>query len=1144
MRSKLIRFVCVGLLLALPVVLLGQGTTTVTISGQITDASGAAIPGATVTVTNVATSATRTATTSQAGSYAVPNLMAGTYIVKITKDGFQAAVIPNLQAGIGAQILQNAQLRVGSQSTEVQVTGAAPLLQTQQTEVSQQVSATAISQLPLTDRNITSIAALTVGATLPAVPGTAGQYGRRQSVVVVNGGRASSTNYVLDGIDIRDLRFNEMSLRPIVDSLSEVQVLSNSYSTEYGQGTAQVVSETKSGTNQLHGDVWEYVQNTALNARDFFNPVKTPQGVAVAKLPYHNNDYGFTVGGPIVKNRAFIFGGWEGIRTSSSSPAGEIVPTAAQLGGDLSGYGTTFVDPNPASPLFGQAITQVPSNEISPMAKLLAATVPTPNSACTGAFATDNYCGSSAFQDKNDNVTVRSDVTLNSKNSMFVRYIWNRGYQYTYGLALPAYSEPNTSPDLATNIALGETWAISPTLVNTFNLGYNRVSLLPFTPDPQGKNWVTAAGLQNITGSIIDKLKGMPSNNIGGTGGASIKNPANPAFGSNFANVGGIGGIFQGGLNNVYSLGEKLTKVAGSQTIEMGIQIQDRRFLQNTNLSNTGAFGYNGSFSGNALADFLFGYCSSCSGSIGDTTGWYHDKTVSPFINDVWQVTPNLTATLGMRYDYQGVFLRNDGLQANFDPKSQQVAFHTVPASASFPVYAQYMNTTPNFYPAGIIKPDYNDFEPRVGLVYRIGNNTVIHAGSMMSHENTNLNELQFTTNLAPLYVTYRYSPSMPSTCGTNGKTQCTVADYSANTGVQAGIAQAQMYPNLVASGSSASQFFLSPSQLTSFPGGFPAPFAVDAGNRLPYTIQWNLSIQQMLPHQILFDIAYEGSVSHKLWKRWDQNQQICMASITGTNSAPQCSGASSPYPSTNTTVRPYMQFASQMLTSSNMANANFNGLAVSLQRRYSDGLFFLGNFQWSRSIDNNSGEADANDTAFRTNFNADRAASNFNQNLRGNISLTYQPQLHNVALRNWQATSVITLDSGLPYTPSTNGVCNCGFAPSRANPVAGVSPVLANPTIAAWFNKAAFVDPAKGTNGIVDRNSLIGPGLAQVDFGLNRSFGLGETRSLQLRADVTNLLNHPNFMSPNTNVDASNAATITSDRQMREVKLGLRLSF
>jgi hypothetical protein len=1122
------RHLCVALMcVALPLALLGQGTTTASISGQVTDPSGAAIPGATVTITNTGTNATRVATTGANGSYAVPNLIAATYKVSVSKTGFQAAVIPELVATIGAQILQNVQLKVGSQSAEVQVTGAAPLLQTQSATMSQQVEASSISQLPLTDRNLTSIAALTMGATLPATPGTAGQYGRRQSVIVINGGRASSTNYVLDGINIRDLRFNEMSLRPIVDTVNEVQVLANSYSTEYGQGSAVMVAETKSGTNQLHGDAWEFVQNTSLNARNFF---------AASRLPFHNNDFGATLGGPVIKNKIFLFGGYEGVRASNSSPGGEIVPTASELGlgsgatgANLSGFQTTtggniggnILDPDPNSPTYGKAFPGgiIPLSRISTMANLLSPAYPTPNSACVGpTFANDNYCGSSSFVDKNDNITVRGDATFSTANSMYVRYIWNRGNQFSYPLAQTTYTEPTINPDLAHNIVLGETWALSPTLVNTINVGYNRVVLLPYTPDPKGTNWVQSAGITNITGSIVPKLMGMPSGSISGIGAAQIKSPTSPELGSAFANAGGIGGIFQGGLNNIYSLGEKLTKIVGNQTIEMGVQIQDRRFQQNTNQSNTGSFTYNGSFSGNALADYLLGFCSSCTGAIGDTTGWYHDHVIAPFFNDVWQVTPSLTATFGVRYGYQGVFIRDDGRQANFDPQSQKVAFHDVPASIITP-FQPYMNTTPNFYPAGIYSPDYNVLEPRVGLSYRMGANTVIHAGSMVSHENTNLNELQFTTNLAPLYVNYQLKPTMPSNCGTNGTSMCNVGANGSNPDVQAALAQAQIYPN---GNGQPSQFFPNPATITTFPGGFPAPFAVSAGNRAPYTIQWNLNVQRMTVGNIMVQIGYEGSVTHKLWKRWDQNQAL--GSATG---------------------RPYLQYNTGMLTSSNMANANFNALAVSAQRRLSSGFFFLSNFQWSKAIDNNSGEVDPNDTADRANFNLDRGLSNFNQEFRFTTSLGYTTHSTHLALRNWQASSVISLTSGFPYTLSTNGICACGFAPNRAMPVAGVSPILSAPSINQWYNPKAFTHPSGPyIPGTVGRNNMIAPGVENVDFGLTRQFALGEARDLQLRAEASNLFNHANFNGPNANVDSSTAGRISSARDPREVKLGVRIVF
>jgi hypothetical protein len=276
-----------------------------------------------------------------------------------------------------------------------------------------------------------------------------------------------------------------------------------------------------------------------------------------------------------------------------------------------------------------------------------------------------------------------------------------------------------------------------------------------------------------------------------------------------------------------------------------------------------------------------------------------------------------------------------------------------------------------------------------------------------------------------------------------------------------------------------------------------------------------------------MFQVGYEGSVTHKLWKRWDQNQDI------------GCGDATS-------ACRPNPGFNTGMLTSSNMANANFHALAVSLQRRLASGLFFLTNFQWSKSIDNNSGEADANDTADRTHFMRDRSLSNFNQEFRFTTSLGYTTHSAHLALRNWQTSAVITLDSGFPFSVGTGGVCRCGFAPNRADPAPGnLSGTLSNPTIEHWFNDKAYQDPAGPYQpGTVNRNTLIGPGLANVDFGLSRQFTLGEQRDLQLRAQFSNLFNHANFNGPNANIDSSTVGRITSARDPRQVKLGIRFVF
>lgn len=1038
-----------------------QESTVSGIVGQVTDPSHAAIADATVRVTNVDTNAERTTTTDANGNFSVPNLPPARYKVTIEKAGFSTAVVEPFDLRVGETSRRSVSLQVGSVNQTVDVSAEAPLLETENGTVGQVITQKQIEELPLNGRNLVQLATLSAGVS-PHIAAQRGglQYGNRNEYVQVEGGRDGSTNYVIDGVYVRSLRFNNLSVQPSVDTIQEFNVLRNSFSAEYGQGRAVVTAITKSGTNDFHGTLYEFIRNSDLDARNFF---------AAVKPAYRRNQFGGTAGGPAIKNKFFIFGGYEGLRTVQGQPFLGVVPNPQLLTGNFSSLPASQWPKIPGTnTVFPGGI--IPSSQISQFAQVLTPTIPTPNT-----NGTNNYLLNKPFQDNYDTVTFRADQVISSKQTMFERYIWYNSTQIQ-----PSTFSATNFPQHGQNVSVGHTYLITPKLVNELRLGYNRAYSLDGPIDFGGGNinWVQKAGLTNLAGGTDPVDLGRPNFAISGY------------------STQGEGTITQGATENIYSLSDGISDVFGRHTLQVGAQLQDRRFFQITEVPPRGTFTFNGQFTGNSIADYLLGYCSTCQGALGSSRSDYSDFTQGYYVNDVFQVNSRLTLTLGLRYEYLSPFREQANQEAAFVPQLGKIGYHVVPQNIP-PALAPFVINQNNYFPAGIIKPDKNNWAPRLGLAYRITDKTVIRSGFGVFFDNNNLNELQFTRLIAPFYVQYTYQPAR-------------TAPVSVNT----------LFPSL--------------NQVTSL----PAPFSVDPSNAVPYVNEWNFSIEHNFAKNFLLELAYTGSEGHKLSKRWNQNAATSFSSTI---------------PLVNRLPYPLIQPG--ILTSSNMGNSNFNGLSVRLEKRYSAGLSFLSSFQWSKNIDNGSGEIDSNDTAYITNFNLDRGLSNYDQRVRAVESFGYELPfgkgkqwfgnrgVATAVLGNWQLQGIVTMLSGFHFTPSGANVCNCGsYVPQRVNPT-GTPWQLSSPTPNLWYNPAAFVDPPLGYQGVVGRTIVLGPGFGSVDISAVKNFSIVERLHAELRAEFFNVANHPNFAPPDMNVTNKSAGVISGTASDgRDIQFGLKL--
>ena len=1045
----------------------GQASSSSDAVGKVTDSTGATVAGATVHLTNNATGAERTTTTNDNGDWSIPNLPPASYRLRVEKEGFKTSTIPSLGVEIGKTANGSVTLSVGERTETVEVSTLPPQLQTTEATVGQVIDQKQITDLPLNGRNVLQLATLAPGVSPPqqGQTGNPNRTGNRNLYITVDGGRGSSTNYVLDGTYIRSVRFNNMSIQPNVDTIQEFNLLRNSFSTEYGQGQAIVSMVTKSGSNQIHGSAYEFARNSVFDARNYF--ARTG-----AKPDFTRHQYGGTLGFPIVKDKLFVFGGYEGLRTNRSTPQFANFPTAAQLG-------------TPAS-------TNLVARIINP-------TVPTPN-IDPKLNNGNNYVNYQTTTDNYDQYTIRADQTLSPRNQLFERYV-----DFNSGEFIPAVQGGISNKLIGRNAVIGHTFLITPNIVNEarfgYNLYYNFENGVPLNP---GVNYASQEGLKFVAGLSNPTQYGRSNMAIQGF--------------STFGDGGQV--TVQGGNENILSFGDSLSIVHGRNTFKMGFQYQNRRVNLLADNNVTGNFSFadcsatacaagqkmslaTGKFY-TALENYQRGYCtSSCNGNFGTTLGHYRDNTYGAFISDVWQLGHGLTVNAGLRWEYNSPFVEQNGLEGTLDPTIGKIKYSKIPAFIPT-AFLPYVVTDSTYQP-GILQPRRKGFGPRLGVAYEAHPGTVFRVGGGIFFDNINTNELQFTRYAAPLY----YQQSLSN------------------------IFLQDAFPDP-----------------TLGSAGLPAPFSINPNNSMPYTYEWTASVQQDLGHGLIMEIAYTASATRKLWKRYDQNMDTLFPGYTST-------GGSNP---TNAGVRPYPQFQHGILTSRNAATANFNGLSIKVEKRAQNGLYFLTSYQWSKNLDNNSGEVEANDTSYSTDFGFDYSYSRFDVPHRAVISGGYelpfgkghamlQSGIGNILAGGWSLQPAVQLRSGYPFSPSRSGATFGTYTPGRVNLAPGrnvASAVVHNPTPTHWFDASAFADPGPTLQGNVTRNVLRGPGTAQVDFSAIKSFRVFERINTQFRAEAYNIINHPIFGQPASNI--STLSTVgqisTTSGDNRSIQLAVKVMF
>jgi hypothetical protein len=1081
----------IALTITVPSSVLNAQVVTATLTGTVTDASGATVPAARVTAAEVSTGVSRSAETSSDGVYRIPFLNPGTYTVTIEKTGFKKVSQENYVLGVSTVGRVDAALVPGSMQETVEVTAEAPLLQSESAEVARNFDTKSVTDLPIPDRSVQAMAGLVAGVNLPVRYGGTMEDGQHTYLFNANGQPLAANNTMVDGVDNINFSLGLSIYEPSAEVVEEAHVTTNSYSAEFGRvGGAVVNIVTRGGTNQFHGAFWEFNKVADYVARDFFN--KDTQ----AKPGLTYNDFGVSSGGPIIHDKTFFFGSYEGKTQRQASTSIGTVPQAAWLNGDFSAVpGLLLYDPNTGNadgtgrtPIPGNVI---PASELSPVAKKLSAFFPAPNQ--PGLL--NNYVTQIPFTYNANIYDVRVDHNLSSATKVYAKFS-TQWFSLSQGDTLGPAGSPQAAHDYTLTGSVNLTHSFSPSLVTEVRVAYNRWH----------DNVQTTNPIKNSQLGIFDpnpdqiSTQSMAQLIVGGL----------PAIGS------GVGApVIE--ADNIFPVVNTWSKFINRHAIKWGGEAtryrNDRFQPQGLNFGARGAFWFNpdttqlnlGNGGASALGPFGSVANSIASYVLGtpDQTGRTY-MTITPttrqthyagFFQDSWKVTPKLTLELGVRYEYYTcVKPRYAGGASNYDISTNSLLVAGVgQVDLCTGVHA---------------KPTY--FAPRIGAAYTLGGKTVVRAGYAISYWEERFGFTGGTLNT-------QYPVIYNVQLGTQN-------DYRVD-GTLNSIPAVPFVPI--------------PSSGIITPAPNQAFYNMPRDYTLPAVYNYNFFVQRQVTGSLSFDMGYVGNVGRHL----AYADQI---NVGRPGSGPNGQLLYQQFGRTaNTIIRAYG------------INSSYNSFQMNVSKRYTKGLSGTFAYAFSKSLDETGENGGFLDTL---NFKRTYGPSSWDQTHLLTVSHVYElpfgkgKQFLNSGgvigsiVGQWQVNGVFRRFTGLPFTPTAAVTpCNCPGVTGIYADVAG-SPQYPHGIGPGqpWVSTSAFNSPAPNTFGNAGRDVLRGPGLTNYDFSLFRNFRFKERIKLEMRAETTNLTNTPHFANPATSINSATFGIVsaTGYNGNRQMQLGLRLSY
>jgi hypothetical protein len=1183
-KVLLLAVICVLTLMIAPAM---HGQATGNFSGNILDKSGSGIPGATVTATSQATGLARDGKTDNAGHYLIPLLPVGNYTVRVDAVGFQSVESKDLRLQVDEARELDFSLQPATVNTTVEVTGDAVAVETGNPSLGQVITSQEVAQLPLNGRDFVQLATLTAGATSETNPNSFFTSGSDSEVAArgsfslsVGGSRPNSTDWLLDGVDNNELTAGGIGIFSSIDDIQEFKVLTYTYSAEYGtRAGPTVLVTTKSGTNNVHGSLFEFVRNTDLDAKSYF---------ATSAEKFNLNQFGGAVGGPIRRNKTFFFVDGEQKYQRHAIPFTGLVPSLAMRTGDFSSdafgnpvSGIAIVNPNmigastsptgypnvyfqcdsSGNPLAsnpdgsqpqGTPCNKIPSGLINPIGQAMMNIYPAPNA--NNPSSGYNYVNQPVRELDETKFDGRLDHTLSGKDNLFGRFSYDQAYSFVPGGA-PGLAEANAFGsnerirNHARNAAIGETHVFSPTMVNQASFGYNRI--FDYI-DSQGNGTCASANL------------GIPGANLGCVNGSCPPGAYSCGLVSTEFQGGGPGywslgdrgySPFQGGTN-IYSFKDTLSWTLHKHDLKMGLDFRGNQMNVGTEAFQDGFWivGTFGNFTGlgsanvpgNTEADFLLGipglaiHDQTFDGSV---TGrrW---KIYRPFVEDDWRITSSLTLNLGLAWDLTTPTTEQHNRLANYVPATGQLlvaGLNGVSDSAG-------------------VEMDKTALEPRIGAAWKVlgSEKTVLRAGYAMYHDSAWSQGAQGLWQNPPFL----------------GESDAFPATFSA------GCAFSTSYCATVLGGtpenislSNGFQSIPSAPSATNFTGSF---YTEPTDLKLGRVQQFNVNIQTQLAGNLVFTEGYAGSRgTHILVAGNNLNTVSPSACVAGGSYALGCLPGGAPYcpPYFTDTAAGYCGGGNAILLFGDVGKTNYDSLQVKLETKTpKHGLYALFAYTWSHTFDN--GLTDGLGSEVSAPFfplpnwqHLDWALSQINLANSFTGSVLYDLPfgrgkqfgsswngLTNAMLGGFQLTLIERASSGFPVplidTKNQSGVTfNTGGNDNnwnRPNLVAGCDSHIADHSKLQWINTSCFVAPPGGQLGNAGRVPVIGPDFVNTDFSVVKQFALPrEGMGLNFRAEFFNLFNHTQFGSPVNDINAPGFGAVNSTvNNPRLIQLALKLSF
>jgi outer membrane receptor protein involved in Fe transport len=1074
--------------IAFPV--MAQGNSTGTISGRVTDAQGDVVTGATVSIIEQQTNVETKIVTNGSGYYTAGFLKPGSYSVKVTAAGFEGALSSGMTLQVGQVLGQDFALKVGQVTETVNVTSSSPLLNAESGELGNVISREPVVQLPLNGRNFSQLALLVPGVNSGAVggvraTGSGNETQRAGTSITANGARGSFNLYMINGLNDVDQSVGTAKVFPNLEDIQEFKVQIGNSDAQYAAGGAVVNVVTRSGSNAFHGAVFEFIRNSALDARNYFD---------AAKPPFQQNQFGAAAGGPIKKDKLFFFADYQGLITHTAPTAITSVPTAAMRAGNFQGFSTIY-DPNTyvaATKTRTQFVNnQIDPSRFDPVAVKLLQILPQANlPGNANNFRYNNLQVSIQHQ-----YDVRFDYVASAKDSMFLQYTNGRAdvsfpktpVQLSGAfnpLAFAGANRNNHAPSLQATFQ--ETHIFSSAMVNELTLGFTRFILL-VSPLDKGYNTSSALGLLGANTASNKDGSGLASLTVSGFSGYSAS--------------------FQPEIvpQNTIQISDSVLFNIGAHAMRFGFSGVHNNFGFNQLSAPSGALSFSGAYTnsgttggGSGFADFLLGLPVSSTKSILPSGTPYVSYTeFGSFAQDTWRLTPRLTAVFGVRYDLYTSPIDRKDRQANFIPDGGVIS--ELPGGTGKIVIANQGG-----YSRGILQTRKLNFTPRFSLAYKLGNKSVIRSAFGAYYFNE-----QGIGSSARLFLNYPFAQTFTTTCSS------TAPCLSTSTGIP-----------------------LAPSATN-----VPVVVYFPQRNPTPYVYQWNLTMEQQVTSTLVARGSYVGSMGRRLGIALNENVPIPQAGSTQANSPYPAYSTIQSWENRGVSSYNALQLSAEQrswhglqylaaYTWSRSLDQGSGGNSSSSESRI--------NIQNPRNLSADYGLSDF-DHSHRFTFSPVYQLP-FG---RGRQHANRSGMLVDGLIGGWDVTGIVTLQSGAPFSVSmsSNASSNTGTF-LRPNRVCNGNKAAGDRTLKTYYDTTCFAAPAQYTFGNAGRNILIGPKYQTIDAGLHKDFHIKEALGMQFRAEFFNILNTANFAFPGNSIGSASAGIISAvapGSTARQIQFALR---